>query len=260
MRHLVSTILGILGFFILLILILGAVYQNEPMERSVEVSFGKASETIEKEGVHFKSPIGVDVKKVSIANQSVRLETNVYSSDLQPVVITINIQFNIPEVSVREILLNYQGNVVERFIIPKVIEALKEVTATKTAENIIKQREDIRQKVIASSTAKLNGVVVLNDFIIENTDLSDSLEKAIESKMIQEQEAEKSKFLQEQAKIDAQTKIIRAQAEAKSAEILGKAISDNPKIIKMEMIKKWDGVLPKVVDEKTNILLDLSKE
>jgi prohibitin 2 len=75
--------------------------------------------------------------------------------------------------------------------------------------------------------------------------------------MIQEQEAEKSKFLQEQAKIDAQTKIIRAQAEAKSAEILGKAVSDNPKIIQMEMIKKWDGKMPQIIDGNNGLIMSL---
>ena len=238
-------------------LLIASCHQNEPMQRSIEVKFGKPSDTVYKEGMYFYNPIGTEILKLSIANQSIEKEVNVYSSDLQPVKTKIRIQYEIPDNSVKNILINYNGNVVDNFVIPKVIEALKEITSTKTAENIVKQRDDIKKRILELSKLKLNNLVNLTDVVIEDTDLSDSLEKAIESKMIQEQEAEKSKFLQEQAKIDAQTKIIRAQAEAKSAEILGKAVSDNPKIIQMEMIKKWDGKMPQVVDGNNSLLMSL---
>ena len=238
-------------------LLIASCHQTEPMQRSIEVKFGKPSDTVYKEGMYFYNPIGTEILKLSIANQSIEKEVNVYSSDLQPVKTKIRIQYEIPDNSVKNILINYNGNVVDNFVIPKVIEALKEITSTKTAENIVKQRDDIKKRILELSKLKLNNLVNLTDVVIEDTDLSDSLEKAIESKMIQEQEAEKSKFLQEQAKIDAQTKIIRAQAEAKSAEILGKAVSDNPKIIQMEMIKKWDGKMPQVVDGNNSLLMSL---
>ncbi len=239
------------------IFLLASCHQNEPMQRSIEVRFGKTDNIVYKEGMYFYNPIAVDILKISIANQSIEKEVNVYSSDLQPVKTKIRIQYEIPEASVKNILVNFNGNVVDIFVIPKVIEALKEITSTKTAENIVKQRDDIKKRVLELSKQKLNNLVNLTDVVIEDTELSDSLEKAIESKMIQEQEAEKSKFLQEQAKIDAQTKIIRAQAEAKSAEILGKAVSDNPKIIQLEMIKKWDGQMPQVVDGNNSLMLNL---
>jgi prohibitin 2 len=227
------------------------------MQRSIEVKFGKPSNIVYKEGMYFYNPFGTEILKLSIANQSIEKEVNVYSSDLQPVKTKIRIQYEIPDNSVKNILINYNGNVVDNFVIPKVIEALKEITSTKTAENIVKQRDDIKKRVLELSKLKLNNLVNLTDVVIEDTELSDSLEKAIESKMIQEQEAEKSKFLQEQAKIDAQTKIIRAQAEAKSAEILGKAVSDNPKIIQMEMIKKWDGKMPQIIDGNNGLIMSL---
>lgn len=232
-------------------------HQNEPMERSIEVRFGKAEEKIYSAGFYFYNPIAIDILKISIANQSIEKEVSVYSSDLQPVKTRIRIQYEIPETSVKNVLINFNGNVVENFVVPKVIEALKEITSTKTAENIVKQRDDIKRRVLDLSKIKLNSLVNLSDIVIEDTELSDSLENAIESKMIQEQEAEKSKFLQEQAKIDAQTKIIKAEAEAKSAEILGKAVSSNPKIIQMEMIKKWDGKMPQVVDSNNSLMMNL---
>ncbi len=232
-------------------------HQNEPMERSIEVRFGKAEEKVYTSGFYFYNPIAVDILKISIANQSIEKEVSVYSSDLQPVKTRIRIQYEIPEASVKNVLVNFNGNVVDNFVVPKVIEALKEITSTKTAENIVKQRDDIKKRVLDLSKIKLNNLVNLTDVVIEDTELSDSLEKAIESKMIQEQEAEKSKFLQEQAKVDAQTKIIKAHAEAKSAEILGKAVSDNPKIIQMEMIKKWDGKMPQVLDSNNSLIMNL---
>jgi prohibitin 2 len=239
------------------LLTLVACTKNAPMERHMESRFGKVNDIVYKEGLYFYNPISTDILRVSTAVQSVEKNVEMYSSDLQPVKAKIRFQFNVPDSAVKDVLIKYKGDVVDEFVIPRIEETLKEVSSAKTAENIVKQRGDMKQKIIEISRSKLNGMVVLDDVVIENIDLSASLEKAIESKMVQEQEAEKAKFNQEQAKIDAQTKIIRAEAEAKAAEILGKAISDNPRIIEIETVKKWNGVLPQVTGSNSNLMINL---
>ena len=91
--------------------------------------------------------------------------------------------------------------------------------------------------------------------------LSKELEKAIEEKMVQEQEAAKSKFLKDKARIEAETAEIRAAGEAKAIEIRGEAIRKNPGIIDLQLIEKWNGVSPLVVGQTAgNFVLPLQNK
>ncbi len=53
-------------------------------------------------------------------------------------------------------------------------------------------------------------MLLVEDVVIQNIDLSHELETAIEAKMVQEQEAAKAKFTQQKAQIEADTVVIKA--------------------------------------------------
>ncbi len=50
----------------------------------------------------------------------------------------------------------------------------------------------------------------------------------------------------ETAKGEADSKLIRAEGEARALDIIGKALNANPSLIQYETVKKWDGILPQV--------------
>ena len=97
--------------------------------------------------------------------------------------------------------------------------------------------------------------------MIFNLALSPELESAIEMKMVQEQEAEKAKFTQLKAKIEADTAIIRAKGEAEAIQVRGTALRANPDFIKLQILQNWNGRSPLVVGGSGggagNILLSL---
>lgn len=62
---------------------------------------------------------------------------------------------------------------------------------------------------------------------------------------IQQSKAEADKKIQE-ARGDAESTLLRANAEAQAILIKGKAISDNPQIIELSKIEKWNGILPQI--------------
>ncbi|BBH52515.1 SPFH domain-containing protein [Fluviispira sanaruensis] len=107
--------------FILMLLFLTVCNQNEPEERSIEVRFEKPNTTVYKEGLFFYNPVTVKILKLSVANHSLEQVISVYSSDLQPVSSKIRIQYNIPEKSVGDILVKFNGNVVDNFVLPKIV-------------------------------------------------------------------------------------------------------------------------------------------
>ena len=99
--------------------------------------------------------------------------------------------------------------------------------------------------------------------MLENITLSKELETAIESKMVQEQEAAKARFTQQKAQIEADTAIIKAKGEAEAIRVRAEAIRDNPGLIQLQIVEKWDGKAPLVIGGNAeggngaNILLPL---
>ena len=82
-----------------------------------------------------------------------------------------------------------------------------------------------------------------------NIDFSDAFEKAVEDKMIAEQQQLKANYENEtkiaKAKADAEAKLVQAEAEAKANDLLEKSLTD--KILRQLYIEKWDGKLPSTV-------------
>jgi regulator of protease activity HflC (stomatin/prohibitin superfamily) len=60
---------------------------------------------------------------------------------------------------------------------------------------------------------------------------------------IQQSKAEADKKIEE-ARGDAESTLLRANAEAQAITVKGKAISDNPLVIQLNSIEKWNGQLP----------------
>jgi prohibitin 2 len=162
------------------------------------------------------------------------------------------------------IYTEYSGDPFDSLIAPRVQEALKEVAALQSAEMIVKKREDIKVKSLAAARDKIGSLLILEDLVIENIVLSKELETAIESKMVQEQEAAKARFTQQKTQIEADTAIIRAKGEAEAIRIRAEAIRDNPGLIQLQIVEKWDGRSPLVIgggageSGGANILLPLS--
>jgi prohibitin 2 len=161
-----------------------------------------------------------------------------------------------------KIYQGYAGDPFDSLIAPRVQEALKAVTALDTAEQIVKNREEIKNKALAAARIKISDLLLVDDIVIQNIQLSSELETAIEAKMVQEQEADKAKFTQQKAQIEADTVVIKARGDAESIRIRGEALKQTPAFIDLQIVEKWDGKAPLVVGGNTgggvNMLLPLA--
>jgi len=224
-----------------------ATYVIEPGTRGVLVTLGKVSPTALPEGFGTKAPFISHVQPVLVRQQTRELPTECYSSDLQQVNMILRVLYRIPESSVVKIYQDYAGEPFDSLVAPRVHEAIKEVTALQSAEQIVKQREAIKTKALAATREKIAELLIIEDIVLENITLSKELESAIESKMVQEQEAAKARFTQQKAQIEADTAIIKAKGEAEAIRIRGEALRDNPGLIQLQIVEKWDGRSPLVV-------------
>lgn len=230
--------------FVLVIAASTASYVVQPGYRGVEVTLGKVSTVFKPEGFGFKTPFITTIIPVTIRQQTREVKAPCYSSDLQQVTMDLRVLYRVPEASVVKIYQGYAGDPFDSLIAPRVQEALKEVTAMQSAEQIVKNREDIKTKALAATRAKIGDLLLVEDLVIENIVLSKELETAIEAKMVQEQEAAKAKFTQVKAQIEADTVVIKAKGDAESIKIRGEALKQTPAFIDLQIVEKWDGKAP----------------
>jgi prohibitin 2 len=247
----VACIVGLILFF-------GSWYIVPFGHRGVLLTLGKADVQFKREGFGLKLPIIQKVEPVSIRQISHEFTAECYSQDLQQLSVIVRVLFRLPETKVVELFVNYP-DVYSQVILPKTHEALKEITALRTAEQVVKTREEIKTIALDNLRKKLNGIVNIEDIVLVNIDLSEELERAIEQKMVQEQEAGRAKFSQQQSKTEAETAKIRAQGEADAIRIRSEALQQNQKIVDLMIVEKWNGVSPLVVGNGGNFILPLSK-
>jgi prohibitin 2 len=207
-------------------------------------------EQFRAEGVGLKVPFVSTIYPMSVRQRTREMTAECYSSDLQQVRMQLRVLYRIPEDSVVTIFREYRGDPFEVLISPRVEEALKEVAASRSAELIVKQREEVKSLALALARKKV-GESLLNiaDMVLYDIRLSPELEQAIELKMVQEQEASKAKFTQLKSQIEAETAVIRARGEGEAIEIRGDALKDSPSFIRLQLVEKWDGRSPLVVGE-----------
>src|SRR5205823_14887499 len=105
--------------------------------RGVQVTLGKVSPVFKPEGFGFKMPFITAVIPQSIRQQTAKFEADCYSSDLQQVKIDVRVLYRVPQASVVSIFREYAGDPFQTLIKPRVAEAIKELTALRSAEVIV---------------------------------------------------------------------------------------------------------------------------
>ena len=245
-----SSLARLVGIGIVIIVLIVAASQStyvvDPGFRGVQVTLGKVSAEFKPEGFGTKTPFISHIIPIPVRQLTRELNAECYSADLQQVTIHLRILYRIPEAAVVRIYQDYAGDPFDTLIAPRIQEAIKEVTALQSAEQIVKHREEVKIKALASAKEKISNILTVEDVVLENITLSKALESAIEAKMVQEQEAAKSRFVKQKAQVEADTAIIRAKGEAEAIRIRAEAIRDNPGLIQLQIVEKWDGKAPLV--------------
>jgi prohibitin 2 len=246
-RTIARLIGGALLIFVLIIAATSASYVVDPGYRGVQVTLGKVSPVFKPEGFGLKLPFITTIIPQLIRQQTAKMVADCYSSDLQQVKMDLRILYRVPDASVVRVFRDYAGEPFDTLIKPRIAESINEVTALRSAEVIVQKREEVKTRVLDSARRKLGELLVLEDVVLEDIGLTKMLENAIEAKMVQEQEAARARFSQQQAQTEANTAVIKARGEAESINLRGKALRENPSIIDLQIVERWDGITPLVV-------------
>ncbi len=247
-RNLLPTLIGLAVLvFVFVLLSATTTFVVQPGTRGIKVTLGKATDQFLPEGFGFKAPFITTIVPVNIRQTTQPVRAECFSSDLQQVIVDLRVLYRVPEQAVVQIYKQFSGDPFDSLIAPRVQEALKEVTATQTAEQIVKNREDIKQKALAAAKLKIGSILFVEDIVIRNIDLSKELEHAIEAKMVAEQQASQARFTQVQTQVEAETAIIKARGDAEAIKVRGEALKLNPAFLRLQIVERWNGKSPLVV-------------
>ncbi len=259
-RGLAGLIGGGLILLVVLFLAFGCWSIVPPGHRGVSVTLGKVDPVAKGEGLTFKMPFVEQIIKMPVQQITVASKTTSFSSDLQTVDVAYSVLYRIPESKVVELFQQFAGNPYSTLVEPRVQESLKQVTALYKAEELVKNREKIKLAVLDKVRRELAGLIDVRDIPITNIDFSDELEKAIELKQVTEQQALAKEYELQKAQKEAEITLVNAKAEAEAVKIKGDALATSPRVIDLEIAKKWDGKSPQTVvigQGGANVLLPL---
>ncbi|XVF14865.1 hypothetical protein REPUB_Repub09cG0097800 [Reevesia pubescens] len=218
---------------------------------------GGIKDKVYSEGTHlmvpwFERPIIYDVRA-----RPHLVESTSGSRDLQMVKIGLRVLTRPKANQLTEIYRTLGQNYNER-VLPSIIhETLKAVVAQYNASQLITQRENVSKeirKILTERAAFFN--IQLDDVSITSLTFGKEFTAAIEAKQVAAQEAERAKFIVEKAEQDKRSAIIRAQGEAKSAQLIGQAIAKNPAFITLRKIEAAREIAQTVSNSANKVFLD----
>ena len=218
--------------------------------RAVLLRFGGVQGQL-GEGIHFILPGVNTIDLIEVRTQKEESTATAASRDLQTVSTSLALNFRVDPVKVHELYQEVGTQYKTRIIDPAVQESVKVVTSRYTAEDLIRNRAQVKSEVESEITKRLsayNLIVEPSGLSITNFDFSPEFNKAIEAKQVAQQESEKQKYVLAQAQLEQQTEIARAKGKAEAAKLNAEALraQGGGLVIAREWITKWDGKLPQV--------------
>lgn len=260
---------GLLGLFTLL----GTFSIVEPGERGVLVTLGKPSETVLEEGFHFKLPFISYIKTLSIRVQKTESHAEAATKDLQRVTATVALNWNLDPKTVNTMYrtVGDEHQISETIISPAVNEVLKASTAKMTAEEVLTKRMELKKTIDDMLLSRLSAYnIIVRDISLVNLDFTTEFNHAVEAKQIAEQKSKQAEYeaqmATQQAKAEvnkargeAEANLTRARAQAEGQKLLKQTLTAD--VLKLEYLKKWDGVLPSVLTGSSgSVMLNINSD
>lgn len=223
--------------------------QIQPGEAGVKTLFGKIQDGVLTEGLNFMNPM-MDVRRFDIRTLNYTMSSvhdegdkmgddaiRVLSSDGLEVTIDITILFRVIPDKAPEILRTLGESYVDVIVRPLTRTKIRDFAAYYDAVSLYSTKRDEFQSRLfkaISDEFTMRGLV-LEQVLVRNINLPESVKAAIESKINAEQESQKMRFVLDKERQEADRKRVEAQGIADYQRILTSSLTD--KLLQYEQIK-----------------------
>ena len=238
-----------------------------PGESGVVVRLGAVQTgTHFKEGLHWKIPFLDSVDRINVQIKKFEADNmNASSKDIQTVQTSCTVNYRI--VASKAPLVRQQIGIDPEThgstaLQPALHETIKAITARYNASELISKRAEVSLAMKDLFQDKLNrlvpGAFEVSEFAITNFQFSDVFNDAIEAKVKATERAIQAENEVRQAKAEADKRVatargeaesvrIKAEAEAFAITVRAEAFRKNPEILQLDIVSRWNGVLPQVI-------------
>ena len=245
-----STIGRIIGFLFIAIGIVSAcVVQINPGEIGVKILFGSVQNDVLKSGLHFVNPL-LEIRKLDVKTQNYTMSgvndegqksgddaIRVLTSDGLEVTIDLTVLYRVVADDAPRLLRETGSDFTDKIVRP--------ITRTKIRDNAVyyqavelfgNKRDEFQQRIYRSieDDFKKRGLM-LEQLLVRNITLPNSVKASIESKINAEQDAKKMEFVLQKEKQEAERKRVEAQGIADYQRIINTGLTDQQ--LQYEQIK-----------------------
>jgi prohibitin 2 len=270
-RSLVKIVIPvIIGIIIVSIIAFSSVRMVDAGHRGVLVQFGDVStDSSLDEGIHFVVPFRDSVVQLEVRTQKIVESANSASKDLQDVSTQVALNYHVDPDRAQVLYQQLGPDYSNRVILPAIQESVKQVTARFNAEELITNRETVKNQIEEQIKARLAPYNVAVDALsITEFAFSPQFTRAVEAKVEAQQRALQAQNELRRIQIEAQqneaqaigeqkaniaraegikqSNVLQAEGEAQAITIIDEQLRNNPTYLEWLKATKWDGVLPLV--------------
>jgi regulator of protease activity HflC (stomatin/prohibitin superfamily) len=248
-----------LGLLVVLGLLLGGYHQVPEGHVGVQKSFGAVTGDELAPGAHLIVPVKDSVQDVEIRPRTYTMANTKGEGDRAgradavtvqtvngtTVEIDITVRYRVEQSNPSRFVTEWRTveQAEQRLIRPSIRSRLRDEAAGIQTSEIY--TSDGRERLGTAAQEKLESAfeseaLVLEEVQVRDVDLPSSYDEALNEKEIAKQRVQKKEFEIQQARKDKEQQEIRAEADARVIEIRGRALRDNPIVLKQQYVKSID--------------------
>jgi regulator of protease activity HflC (stomatin/prohibitin superfamily) len=240
----------LLGLLCVIIgIIISSIVQVDAGEIGVKVLFGSVKNDVLSSGLHLVNPL-YDVKKVDVKTQNYTMsgvhdEGNQAGDDAIRVLTSDGLEVTIDLTVLYRVVSNDAPKLIQQTGLDFKDKIVRPITRTKIRDNAVyyqaielfsTKRDEFQQRIYKSieEDFKKRGLL-LEQLLVRNITLPNSVKASIESKINAEQDAKKMEFVLQKEKQEAERKRVEAQGIADYQRIINTGLTDQQ--LQYEQIK-----------------------